>query len=183
MLCTGEHTWCYHVLALIDLLCNSHEAGVPGSCKDLHTRVLWGCLSWFKWESSGTPLMLSTPLSCNIVEHSFQQKQAPLLPADSVPLWMLFLHLIQKQLGPEGPVCYLIGAACSLGKPLLPFSQYCKIAMIQGNQLLHSVTNDLCLNNFNSSLIKSAKCVHFWTHIRQTTLLSQLWGPCISQLI
>ena len=62
-----------------------------------------------------------------------------------------------------------------------PISQYCKIAMMQSNQVLHSVTNDLCLSNFNSSLIKWAKSMHFWTCIRQTTPISQLWGPCLSQ--
>ena len=97
--------------------------------------------------------MLPMPHSCGIVEHSFQQKQAPLLPAGSVPPWTIFLHLTQK-LGPESPVCYSIGAACFLGKFLHPFSKYCKIAMMQSNQLLHSVKNDLCLSNLNSSLIK-----------------------------
>ena len=80
-------------------------------------------------------------------------------------------------------------SATHFGKPvflvklLCMFSQYWKIAMEQSNQLLHSVTNNLCLSNSNSSLRKWAKSTHFWTHNRQITLISQLWGSCISQLI
>ena len=158
----GEQAGCYHVLALIDLLCNSQEIGVLGSYRILHTRVLKGCLSWFWLEFLGVPSMIFMPHSCSIVELLSQKKTAPHLPMGGVSPWTLFLHLTQKQLGPEGPVCHSIGTACSLGKVLHLFSQYCNIAMMQSNQLLHSVANDLCLSN---STLKSDKVKHIHAHV------------------
>ena len=96
------------------------------------------------------------PHSCSIMEHPFQQKQAPLLFTGGVLPWTFFSHFIQKQLAPE-----------SLGSDSLS-SQYLRISVMQDDQLLHPVTDDYCSGNSNLSPIVWAKITHFlnpyWTN-------------------
>ena len=99
--------------------------------------------------------MFSTPHSCGVVEHSFKQKTG------STPAcrWCSNLDALSSShleiTGTRGLVLLL-----DLEQPALwanffaHFPSIAKLLLMQNNQLLHSVTNDLCLSNSNSSLIK-----------------------------
>ena len=51
MLCTGENAGCYHILTLVNLLCDLQDLGVPEPYKVPHSRVLEA----FSAVSSGGP--------------------------------------------------------------------------------------------------------------------------------
>ena len=96
-------------------------------------------------------------------------------------------HFIPERIGTRGPSWLLSLNSLFFGHIPSPFpprlQSYHGVKWSVLPFCKCSVVNDELSSDSNSSLIEWAKSTHFWTCIRPTTLISQLWGSCINQLI
>ena len=63
-------------------------------------------------------------------------------------------QFIEEDLTPLNSVSNAVGTTTAPGEISHPLPKNGKIAIVDGNQFFHSVTNNLCLSNSNSSLIE-----------------------------
>ena len=119
-----------------------------------------------------------------IVEQTLQEEEeSPLLLVGSGPTQVFPLQFIEEDLTSQSYVCNAVGTTSFLGEIFCPIPKDGQSSIIKGDQFFHSVNVRWWMMSFLVFLTQVWQSVHFWTHVRQTTFISQLWGPCINQFI